>query len=136
MKGDCMDSIWTLNCKIEKRSSLHENIHTDVAVIGAGMAGILIAYFLMKNGIECVVLEGDRIGSGQTKNTTAKITSQHALKYNKLIDDFGEEKARQYAAANQKAIAEYFRIAKAEKSSCMLEEMPAYLYSKNDIVQI
>lgn len=131
-----MDSIWTLNSEIEKRSPLHEDIHTDAAVIGAGMAGILTAYFLMKNGITCVVLEGDRIGSGQTKNTTAKITSQHALKYNKLIDDFGEEKARQYAAANQKAITEYFRIAEAEKASCMLEEMPAYLYSKSDTVQL
>ena len=35
----------------------------------------LTAYYLKQAGVQAVVLEADRIGSGQTKNTTAKITS-------------------------------------------------------------
>lgn len=127
-----MGSIWALDLKTEKRNSMNENIHINTAVIGAGMAGILTAYFLQKSGIDCIVLEADRIAGGQTKNTTAKITSQHALKYCKLTEDFGKEQAQQYASANQKAINEYLRIITAENISCMFEELPSYLYSKND----
>ena len=85
-----MESIWTKTCSIPKREPLQKNIKTEVAVIGAGMAGILIAYQLQKAGKQVVILEADRIASGQTKNTTAKITSQHDLIYANLIQSHGE----------------------------------------------
>ena len=110
-----MESIWTKTCSIPKREPLQKDIKTEVAVIGAGMAGILIAYQLQKAGKQVVILEADRIASGQTKNTTAKITSQHDLIYVNLIQSQGEEKARQYAMANEAAIAEYRRIIEEEE---------------------
>ena len=70
-----MESIWTKTCAIPHRESLQKDITSEVAVIGAGMAGILIAYQLQKAGKQVIILESDRIASGQTKNTTAKITS-------------------------------------------------------------
>ena len=76
-----MDSIWTKTCSIPKREQLQKDRKTEVAVIGAGMAGILIAYQLQKAGKEVIILEANRIAGGQTRNTTAKITSQHNLKY-------------------------------------------------------
>ncbi len=135
-KGPIMSSIWTDDVEIKERKALHENIHVNTVIIGAGMAGVLTAHFLQQNGVECIILEGDRIAGGQTKNTTAKITSQHALKYNKLTEKFGKEKAKQYADANQKAISIFFQIAKSENISCMIEEQPAYLYSKSNYEQI
>lgn len=124
-----MESIWSKSTDIERRPALSGNLKADVAVIGAGMAGILTAYFLKQRGVDVVVIEGKRIGSGQTKNTTAKITSQHNLIYDKLIRDFGEEKAAQYAMANEKAIREYRRIIEEESIDCMLLNKAAYLYS-------
>lgn len=126
-----MESIWTKTCSIPKREPLQKDIKTEVAVIGAGMAGILIAYQLQKAGKQVVVLEADRIASGQTKNTTAKITSQHDLIYANLIQSQGEEKARQYAMANETAIAEYRRIIEEEKIPCDFRETFAYIYSQN-----
>ena len=78
-----------------------------------------------------MVLEAQRVGSGQTRNTTAKITSQHGLIYDKLLLEFGDL-AGQYAVLNQKAIAEYRRIVNQLKIDCALEEVPAYLYSIMD----
>ena len=95
------------------------------------MAGILIAYQLQKAGKQVIVLEANRIGSGQTRNTTAKITSQHGLKYNNLIHSVGKEKAKQYAMANEAAIQEYKRIVKEEKIFCDFEEIGAYVYSSD-----
>jgi glutamate dehydrogenase/leucine dehydrogenase len=59
--------------RLYKRSfpELTSNITTEVAVIGAGLAGILTAYLLQEQGVSVVVLECREAGSGITKNTTA-----------------------------------------------------------------
>lgn len=114
------------------RGALPGNITADAAVIGGGMAGVLTAYELRRRGVEAVVLEAKRIGDGQTKNTTAKITSQHGLIYDRLLRQLGEGKAREYAAANQRAINAFCRLAREEKIDCMLERAPAYLYTRRD----
>lgn len=57
------------------------------------MAGILIGYMLKQNGIDVILIDAAEMASGNTKNTTAKITSQHDLIYDKLISEF--ERKRQ-----------------------------------------
>lgn len=126
-----MESIWTSTCCIPHRESLKNDLKTEVAVIGAGMAGILIAYQLQKSGKQVILLEANHIASGQTRNTTAKITSQHDLKYAELIHTQGEEKACQYAMANEKSIQEYRRIITEEKILCDFQETSAYIYSQD-----
>ena len=66
-----MDSIWCRTCQIKERAPLRRDLEAEVAVIGAGMAGVLIASALQEAGKRVVVLEADRIASGQTGNTTA-----------------------------------------------------------------
>lgn len=124
-----MESIWNKTVEIPRREALKGDIHTKAVVIGAGMAGILTAYLLEEQGIETVILEADRIAGGQTKNTTAKITSQHNLIYAYLIEKFGEGKAGQYAHANQQAIEKYAGIIQKEKIDCHFRRCPSYLYT-------
>ena len=108
-----MDSIWSQSCSIRKREALPGNLEVEVAVIGAGMAGILTAFALQEAGYQVVVLEAGQTGSGQTRNTTAKITSQHGMIYQDLIQTMGMDAARQYAQVNQWAIQAYEAIIKA-----------------------
>lgn len=124
-----MESIWSKTAEVTAMPSLADNLETEVAVIGGGMAGILIAYFLQQEGKKVIVFEASRVGSGQTKNTTAKISSPHNLIYHKLIRDCGIEKARQYALANQKAIKAYQNLIDKYQIACHFEELPSYLYS-------
>lgn len=128
-----MKSVWSESCKFNKRKELKEDIETDVLIIGAGITGILIGYFLKKEGKEVVLIDADKTANGNTKNTTAKITSQHDLIYDKLIREFGEEKARQYAKANELAIKKYKEIIDERKIECDFEEMSAYIYSVDEI---
>lgn len=128
-----MKSVWSESCKFRKRDALNKDIKTDVLVIGAGIAGVLTAYMLKQKGREVVVIDAAEIASGNTKNTTAKITSQHDLIYSKLIAEFGEEKARQYANANELAIKKYKEIIEDKRIECDFEEKPAYVYSLNEI---
>ena len=94
------------------------------------MAGVLCTYFLRQAGVDCMLVEKERIGSGVTQNTTAKITAQHRLIYSKLLKKAGEEKARLYFEANQDAVNSYFELCK--NRNCDLERKTAYVYSIDD----
>lgn len=122
-----MGSIWTQHCEIKERPPLQGDLNTEVAVIGAGMAGVLTAHALQNAGKRVVVLEADRIAGGQTRNTTAKITSQHGMIYGKLARTLGEEKARQYAMANEAAVEAYRRLVAAGGIDCDFEERDAWV---------
>lgn len=61
-------------------------------------------------GVDYVLAEADTVCSGITKNTTAKITSQHGLIYHKLIRQFGTEKAALYLHSNQEALEKYVQL--------------------------
>lgn len=126
-----MQSIWS-STKIPAHPRLAEDIEADVAVIGGGMAGILVAYELMQRGVDVVVLEASRIGSGVTAGTTAKITSQHGHVYGRLIEQLGHEKAEQYARVQQAAIDEFARVVERESIACDFERRSAFVYSTRD----
>lgn len=127
-----MESVWMEDTKIREREPLPGDMEVPAVVIGAGMAGILTAYYLKQAGIRTVVLEADRIGGGQTKNTTAKITSQHNLIYDRLIRTFGRRMAEHYADANEAAVGEYERLILEKRIDCDFVRCPAYLYSRNE----
>ena len=125
-----MKSLWSQSVQISEREPLKEDIHVENVVIGGGMAGLLIAYMLQEKGREVIVLEAKEIASGQTKSTTAKITSQHGLIYADMIKNIGLEKAIGYAKANEEAIRMYKEIITKEGIACHFEELPSFLYSR------
>ncbi len=127
-----MESVWKKTVELPHREKLEKSLHADAVVVGAGMAGVLTAYLLQEQGMDVVVLEAGRMASGQTGNTTAKITSQHGLVYAYLIEKFGREKAGMYAHANQHAIEAYARIIEKEKINCQFQRCPAYLYTREE----
>ena len=127
-----MESIWCKTSDRKKRTALNNDIEVQAAVIGGGMAGILTAWQLEKAGIQTIVLEADRIGSGQTENTTAKITSQHGLFCHTFIEKKGKETAEKYVQANQRAVEEYKKIIREEQINCDFIETGAYVYSMDE----
>lgn len=122
-----MDSIWTQTAQLPDFAPLRSDLNTDVLVIGGGLAGVLCAYKLSRAGVDCALVEADRIGGGNTKNTTAKITSQHGLIYDRLIREFGVERSRLYLEANQKALEEYRVL--CQGMDCGFEEEDSFVYS-------
>lgn len=131
-----MESIWTRTVNLQEYPPLQGDCSADAVVIGGGMAGILTAYFLEKNGVHTIVLEADRIGSGQTRGTTAKITFQHGMYYHRMINLAGYERMEGYAQANREALENYRILVNREKISCDFQEAAAYLYSRNGILRL
>ena len=125
-----MESLWEQTSRHTGFERLEQNMKTKVLIIGGGMAGVLCAYLLHQSGVPYVLLEAETIGSGITKNTTAKITSQHGLLYDKLIREFDVDRARQYLDANQAALQKYRELCR--DIDCGFEEKTAYVYSLDD----
>ena len=124
-----MDSVWTQTVTLPSFEPLQSDLKTDILIIGGGIAGLLCAFQLSQADADYALVETDRICGGITKNTTAKITSQHGLIYDKLIHTFGAEKARLYLEANQKALEQY-RIL-CQNLDCGFEEKDSFAYSLN-----
>ncbi|TVT20245.1 FAD-dependent oxidoreductase [Amycolatopsis acidiphila] len=76
----------------------------DVVVVGAGIAGLTSAYALADAGRSVLVVEAAEVASGVSGHTTAKISAQHALKYDTLQSRKGADAARQYAQSQLEAL--------------------------------
>lgn len=125
-----MGSLWEQTWEKPNFPAQDGDLSTDVLIIGGGMAGILCAYRLHCAGVPYVLAEAETICGGITKNTTAKLTSQHGLIYDKLISRFGIQRAKQYLAANQAALQTYRTLCR--DMDCGFEEKAAYVYALDD----
>ena len=112
-----MDSIWKRTAEMPPFAPLDGDLKTDVLIVGGGLAGLLCAYWLNRAGVDCALVEADRLCGGVTGNTTAKLTIQHGLIYDKLLREFGLEKARLYLEANRGALGQYRELCRDIDSS-------------------
>jgi len=124
-----MKSLWQ-EVKLPVFPQLREDIHTDVLIIGGGIAGILTAYLLHREGVNYLLIEKGRICSGTTRNTTAKLTAQHGLIYRKIIKSGGVERARKYLQANQAALERYADL--CADIDCDYQIRDNYVYAVKD----
>ena len=131
-------SIWLATTEGTEYDELAGGVHADVVVVGGGIAGLTTAFHLDAAGQSVVVLERDRIVTGVTGHTTAKLTSLHGRIFTHLLEEFDETAARRYATANERAIDEVESIANDWDVDCDFERTPAYTYtqSRNDVASL
>ena len=125
-----MGSIWPQTALLPSFPPLDQEVHTQVAVVGGGITGLLCAYFLEQAGVDYVLLEAKTLCSGVTGSTTAKLTAQHGLIYHKLLHTHGFHGARLYLEANQAALEQYRNL--CQQMDCDFQEQDAYVYSLTD----
>ncbi|MDE6788219.1 MAG: FAD-dependent oxidoreductase [Ruminococcus sp.] len=125
-----MESVWQANTKLLGFPKPEKDTKTDVLIIGGGIAGILTAHFLHQNGIKYILVEKDRICSGTTQNTTAKITFQHGLVYQKILKSNSTEAAQKYLNVNKIAFEKYAEMCR--NIECDYEIKDNYVYSVSD----
>ncbi len=69
---------------------LEENIKTDVAIVGGGIAGVATAYFTLRDSDKNVVLlEADKIAHGATGHNAGLLTTYFERPLSLLVDEFG-----------------------------------------------
>ena len=124
-----MKSVWEQTGEHRDFAPLKGDISTDVLIIGGGMAGILCAYLLHGAGVPYVLTEAETVCGGITKNTTAKITIQHGLIYDKLLRRFGIGRAGQYLCAQKAALQNLITITAPAIISTKTAAAPIPIYN-------
>lgn len=124
-------SLWVETTPATRYPPLNGMVNVDVAVIGAGITGLLVATLLKRTGARVAVIEAGRVAAGATGYTTAKVTSQHGLVYRNLVEDAGAERARMYADANQAAIERIAALVADDGIDCDFQRASAYTYTEN-----
>ncbi|MFC9244782.1 FAD-dependent oxidoreductase [Streptomyces sp. NPDC057136] len=123
------ESFWMESTGSPVHAPLTEDIEVDVAVVGGGIAGLSTAWELTRAGRRVAVLEADRIASGVTGYTTAKVSALHSLVYDRLRRTRGTEAARLYALSQQDAVERLADIVRELGIDCDLERVSAYSYA-------
>jgi len=121
-------SVWMASTKLPSFSQLATNKQADVCIVGAGIAGLTIAYLLGREGKSVIVLDDGPIVSGETERTTAHLVTALDDRYMDLERMHGEKGARLAAASHLAAINRIEHIVREEQIDCDFERLNGYLF--------
>lgn len=125
-------SLWAGAGALPHHAPLTADLRVDVCVIGAGMAGLSVAYEVLRTGRSVAVLERGAVGSGETGRSTAQLSVALDYRYYELESMHGGEGARLAAASHGAAIDRVEHIVIEEKISCGFERVDGYLFVAPD----
>ena len=121
-------SLWMATTAAPNESTLAEDTHAEVCVVGAGIAGITTAYLLAKQGKSVVVLDDGAIGGGQTQRTTAHLSNALDDRYFEIERLHGAEGAKLAADSHTAAIDRIESIVREERIACDFVRLDGYLF--------
>jgi glycine/D-amino acid oxidase-like deaminating enzyme/nitrite reductase/ring-hydroxylating ferredoxin subunit len=122
-------SIWAKDLEMVHFMPLHRDVDSDVCIIGGGIAGIMTAYLLQKEGKKICLVEDQELGSGQSGKSTAHFTVALDRPYFDLEAIHGSDGIQKIAQSHQAAIQLIKDIVFQENLSCDLETVNGTLFT-------
>ena len=119
-------SVWMATATRPEFGTLSGQERADVCIIGAGIAGLSVAYHLTKAGKSVIVLDDGPIVSGETERTTAHLVNALDDRYFELELMHGAEGARLAADSHSAAIDAIERTITAEEIECGFTRLDGY----------
>ena len=117
-------SVWKSDTELVQYPPLAGAASAEVCVIGAGIAGMSVAYHLARAGQSVIVLDDNAVGGGETGQTTAHLTSAMDDFYQVLEKVHGKDGARIARESHQGAIDTIERIVRDEGIECDVVVLP------------
>src|SRR5436189_212512 len=109
---------WPDHSKVPNFPVLEEDIRCDVAIIGAGLSGAIIAHALSGEGLSVVVIDKREVGHGSTSASTALVLYEIDTPLVELIRQRGHAAAIKCYHRCLAAIDELATLTGQLKSSC------------------
>lgn len=127
---------FTKTNKLNKQYNyLTEDISTDVVVIGGGVTGSIVGYYLTKNNIKTVILEKNRIAYGSTSITTALLQYELDSNLSSLTEYTTKENVITSYKLGLKALDELDKFIKQYGNKCRYKKRDTLLYTAKKIEQ-
>src|ERR1700737_4689713 len=99
---------------MRERSRLSFDLDVDIAVVGAGLAGLTVALEAARLGASVAVLEGRHVGWNASGHQLGTVMPGYGLAIGELIERVGFEDSRELWALSREG-AEYVRAAATEQ---------------------
>ncbi len=78
-----------------KTVALNQDIDTDIAIVGAGIAGISTAFFILKyTNQRVVILDQGKLAHGATGHNAGQVVARFERPLDELVKEFGFEKTK------------------------------------------
>ncbi len=119
------------NGLIASYPALQENVTCDVAVIGAGISGALVAWHLAKTGCSVVVLDRRDVAQGSTSGSTSLLQYEIDEPLHQLMKRYGWEDASHAYHRCREAIDGVERLARRLRIDCDFERKTSLLLARN-----
>lgn len=118
--------------------SIKQSYSTDIAIMGGGITGALIAYHLTKEGIPAILLDKRKIGMGSTCASTSLLQYEIDTPLGELSKYVGLEKANQSFLMCVEAIGKIEQITKSLKNSVGFAPKKSFYYAstRKDVKEI
>jgi glycine/D-amino acid oxidase-like deaminating enzyme len=126
------ESLWAGTHQLRRFPPLSREITVDVLVIGGGVTGVTAAVLLARAGRDVVLIDEDRIGTGETGRTTSHLTEAVDARYQRLEHDFGRDAAALVAQSNRTAIDRIEQFVQQLAIPCGFARVPGYFYSERE----
>jgi glycine/D-amino acid oxidase-like deaminating enzyme/nitrite reductase/ring-hydroxylating ferredoxin subunit len=122
-------SLWmTQDAVAPEALRLAEDLTCDVVIVGAGIAGLSVAYELSQIGKSVVVVDRGRIAGGVTSRTTAHLAPVCDDGVAELTKLRGEEMAAKFQASQSAAVDRIEAIVRKHNIACDFRRLDAYLF--------
>ncbi len=121
-------SVWQATAQMPICTPLQEDLHVQVCVVGAGIAGLSTAFLLAKAGKSVAVIDDGPIGGGMTQMTSGHLTHAIDDRYHELERLHGRVGARLAAESHTAAIERIEAIVNEESIECDFARVDGYLF--------
>jgi len=110
---------------------LEKDYKTEVAIIGSGITGSLVAHELCEAGIACAVFDKRTIGTGSSAASTAQLQYEIDTPLHKLIKLVGEEHAVKAFKDCLQSISDIEAVFKKKGIDADFKRVPTVYYTTN-----
>lgn len=105
------------------RPELTEDIECDYLIVGGGVAGVSLAYFLSKKTKKKIVLiEKNTIASGATGKAAGSLVLEGELDLLQIIKKYGRKKGLEFWKVNKSTLEDIKNLVKKEKINCDFDQ--------------
>ena len=122
-------SIWQDTVQCDNYNALEENLDVDILIIGGGITGCSTFYQFKDDKRRVALVEKNKIGSGASSRSSAKITFLQENIYTKLTNIFDRDKAYLYYRGEKEALKIVSNLIEEENIDCDLKKSKSYLYT-------